>query len=158
MDRSILALCLLALAQPAFAAERLFAGGAWAAHRFGSRCEAAARPLHPARAREVQARAGFMFGSGVRNGAFFVRLSRPARPGSTVIATVGTTPFLLAGRGPWGWSRSPAQDAAIGAAVRFATGMRVEARDASGRRFTDRYLLSGAPTALDAAAAGCAAR
>jgi hypothetical protein len=34
--------------------------------------------------------------------------------------------------------------------------MRVDSRDASGRRFVDRYLLDGAPTAIDAAAARCA--
>lgn len=157
MRRLALFLCSFALAQPALAAERLFAGGAWAAHRFGARCEAASRPLHPARAREAQARAGFLFGpGGGRNGAFYVRLSRPPRPGSSVIVTLGTTPFLLAARGPWAWSRGADQDAAIIAAARAATGMRVEARDSSGRRFTDRYLLDGAPTAIDAAAAGCA--
>ena len=36
--------------------------------------------------------------------------------------------------------------------------MRVEGRDAGGRRFADRYLLNGAPTAIDAAAAGCAGK
>jgi hypothetical protein len=50
------------------------------------------------------------------------------------------------------------QEAAILAAARGATSMRVEARDAAGRRFADRYLLDGAPTAIDAAAAGCAGK
>ena len=72
--------------------------------------------------------------------------------------TVGDRPFLLAGRGAWAWGRSPAQDAAILAAVRDARSMRVQSRDASGRRFTDRYLLDGAPTAIDAAAAACAGK
>ena len=31
--------------------------------------------------------------------------------------------------------------------------MRVEARDMAGRRFSDPYVLAGAPTAIDAAAA-----
>lgn len=154
-----LVLCLLALSQPAAAVDRLFAGGSWAAHRFGTRCEAASRPLHPARAKEAQSRAGFVFDPGNRrNGEFYVRLSRSTRAGSAVILTIGAQPFLLAGRGPWAWSRGGPQDAAIIAAVRSATGMRVEARDAAGRRFADRYLLDGAPTAIDAAAAGCAAR
>ena len=141
----------------AFAAERLFASGAWAAHRFGSRCEASSRPLFPARSREKQARAGFVFDPLRRRmGDFYVRLSRVPRPGSSVMLTVGTQPFLLAPRGPWAWSRGPSQDAAIIAAARSAGGMRIEARDSSGRRFTDRYLLDGAATAIDAAAAGCA--
>ena len=72
--------------------------------------------------------------------------------------TVGDRPFLLAARGDWAWSRGPAQEAAIIAAVRDAGGMRIEGRDASGRRFTDRYLLDGASTAIDAAAARCAGK
>ena len=73
-----------------------------------------------------------------------------------MILTVGTRPFLLASNGQWAWSRDPAQESAIIAAVRSAGGMRVDSRDASGRRFVDRYLLDGAPTAIDAAAARCA--
>lgn len=139
--------------------DRLFAGGAWAAHRFGARCEASARPLHPARQREPEARAGFQFDPRAgRSGEFFVRLSRDPRAGSSVMLTVGTQPFLLVVRGPWAWSRGPAQDEAIIAAARAAGGMRVEARDQSGRSFVDRYLLAGAATAIDAAAAGCSAR
>ena len=67
--------------------------------------------------------------------------------------TIGDRPFLLASRGDWAWSRGPAQEAAIIAAARLAGGMRIEARDAGGRRFVDRYVLDGAPTAIDAAAA-----
>ncbi len=67
--------------------------------------------------------------------------------------TIGETPFLLVGRGPLAWSRGPAQEAAIIAAMRAETGMRIEARSATGGRFVDRYLLDGAPTAIDAAAA-----
>ena len=70
--------------------------------------------------------------------------------------SVGPQPFQLVARGPEAWSTGPAQEAAIIAAARVATGMRVEARDSSGRRFADRYLLAGAPSAIDAAAAGCA--
>lgn len=138
--------------------ERLRAGGSWAALRFDGRCDAGARPLLPA-AREEQARAGFSFAPARRRiGEFHVRLSRVPRPGASIMLTVGDRPFLLAGRGAWAWGRSPAQDAAILAAVRDARSMRVQSRDASGRRFTDRYLLDGAPTAIDAAAAACAGK
>ncbi len=141
----------------AIAAERLFAGGVWAAIRFGARCDAMARPLPPASNREKQARAGFAFEPRARrNGEFYARLSRPPRPGSSIILTIASQPFLLAGRGPWVWSRGAQQEAAIIAAARGASSMRIEARDSSGRRFADRYLLDGAPTAIDAAAAGCA--
>jgi hypothetical protein len=44
------------------------------------------------------------------------------------------------------------------AAVRGGGTMRIEARDAAGVRFIDPYVLEGAPTAIDAAAARCALR
>lgn len=69
----------------------------------------------------------------------------------------GDTPFLLVARGAWAWSRGPAQEAAIIAALRIAPGMRIEARSPGGGRFVDRFDLNGAPTAIDAAAA-CASR
>ena len=146
---------------PATAAptEILFAQGSWAALKFGDRCEALARPLLPAAKRQPEARAGFGFGArGSWHGQFHVRLSRVPRPGSSVMLTIGERPFLLLARGDWAWSRGPLQEAAIIDAARGAASMRVESRDGAGRRFADRYLLSGAPTAIDAAAAGCAGK
>ena len=70
----------------------------------------------------------------------------------------GDQPFMLVARGGWAWSRGPLQEQAIIDAVRSAGGMRIEARDASGRRFADPYALDGAPTAIDAAAARCAGK
>jgi hypothetical protein len=75
-----------------------------------------------------------------------------------VILTVGSQPFLLTARGDWAWSRGPLQEQAIIAAARITRGLRVEARDAAGRRFADPYALDGAPTAIDAAAARCAGK
>lgn len=145
------------LAAPAAAAQLLFAGGQWVALERNGSCEAASRSLRIAQKGKVQARAGFAFDSnGARRGQFFAELSRTPRAGSTVILTVGTQPFMLATSGHWAWSRDPGQEAAIIATARTATGMRVDSRDASGRRFVDRYLLDGAPTAIDAAAARCA--
>ena len=72
--------------------------------------------------------------------------------------TIEDRPFLLVGRGEWAWSTGPMQDSAIIAALRAGRSMRIEARDSAGRRFTDRYLLDGAPSAIDAAAAGCAGK
>ena len=154
--RWLSALALL-VAAPASAAQLLFAGGQWAALDRGGTCEAASRSLRLVQKGRVQARAGFAFdANGTRHGQFFAELSRIPRTGSTVILTVGTRPFLLASNGQWAWSRDPTQESAIIAAVRSAGGMRVDSRDASGRRFVDRYLLDGAPTAIDAAAARCA--
>lgn len=134
--------------------ETLFARGHWAALKFGRQCVAETRPLLPAAKRQPEARAGFSFTSG--RSEFHARLSRVPRPGSTVMLTIGDSPFLLLARGDWAWSSGPLQDSAIIAAARNAQSMRIEARDGSGRRFSDRYLLDGAPTAIDAAAAVCA--
>lgn len=144
---------------PAVPVQALAAQGSWAAHKFGERCEAAARPLQPAARRQPEARAGFSFTlRGPGRGQFHVRMSRVPRAGSNVMLTIGERPFMLIARGDWAWSRGPLQEAAILEAARAATSMRIEARDGGGRRFADRYLLDGAPTAIDAAAAGCAGK
>jgi hypothetical protein len=137
----------------------IFADGAWAAIDRGGVCEALTRSLKVVPRGEVQALAGFSFTPDHRRwGEFHVQLSRVSRPGSSVLLTIGSQPFLLVGRGDWAWSRGPLQEQSIIAAARTATTMHVEARDGSGVRFVDPYLLDGAPTAIDAAAARCANR
>lgn len=116
-----------------------------------------ARSLRDAPKGQPQPYAAFLFDPARRQaGVLSVRLSRPVRAGGSVILTVGDRPFLLKGSGGFAFSRGPAQEAAIIAAVRSAGGMRVEARGPGGRRGVDRYLLDGAATAIDAAAAACA--
>ena len=156
----IAACAFLALSAPADARGAvIFAGGGWAAIDRGGSCEALARSARIAGKGKVQATAGFAFTPDHRRwGEFHARLSRLPRPGSSVILHVGSQPFLLVSRGGWAWSRGPLQEQAIIAAVRSAGGMRIEARDPGGRRFVDPYLLDGAPTAIDAAAARCAQR
>jgi hypothetical protein len=155
-----LALPILALAAGAAAAPPAhiaFAGGHWAAIEFASRCEARSRPLwfKP----RTEPYAGFAFDrSGRPHGAFYVHLGRPARAGATVIATIGDQPFLLAGKGEWAWSASGGQQQAILKAARYGQHMRIDSRDTGGRRIIDRYDLSGAATAIDAAAAACAGK
>jgi hypothetical protein len=134
-----------------------FAGGHWAAIAFGNRCEARSRPLwfKP----ETQPYAGFAFDrAGRPRGVFYVHLGRPARGGATVIATIDNQPFLLAGKGEWAWSANAAQQQAILTAARYGQHMRIDSRDLGGRRIVDRYDLSGAATAIDAAAAACAGK
>jgi hypothetical protein len=155
--RSLLVLSALLLAGAARPATVVAARGHWAALDHGALCEAAARPLPPSSERERAARAGLRFG-GLGQPRFFARLSRPLRTGSSVMLRIGTGMFLLAGRGEWAWSHAPGQSDAIMAAMRGASAMRVDARDSRGQRFTDRYLLAGAPTAIDAAAAACAGK
>lgn len=154
------ALACVAAPQPAAAsAQLLFARGNWAALRFGARCEARSRPVSSSREGAPSGYAGIAFDSGPGvHGQVYVRLSRPPRAGSAVLLTVGSQPFLLFARGEWAWSRSREQSLEIIAAARVSADLRVESRDSSGRRFVDRYGLSDAPTAIDAAAAACAGK
>lgn len=159
--RRLAAVAALALvAAPAHAAQRvLFARGHWAALQSndGRHCQAITRSLRDATRGSEQARAAFAFDAmGKRRGQLHVRLSRGVRDGSSVLLSIGDETFLLVARGLYGWSVGPAQEAAMMVAARRATGMRVEARDGAGRRFIDHYLLAGAPSAIDAAAARCA--
>ena len=131
----------------------------WVAFDRGASCEAVSRSLMVPRKGEPQPHVALSFDRAKgRRGELSVALRRPVRPGSTVLLTIGQQPFLLSARGASAWSRGPAQERAIIAAMRVAGGMRVEARDVAGRRIVDRYTLDGAPTAIDAAAAACLKR
>jgi hypothetical protein len=148
----------LALASAAAAAPSrlIIARGAWASFDREQACEALARPLAPARGQDLQPYLSIAFDrAGPRHGQLFAQLRRSARGGSSVILTVGDQPFLLAVRGASAWSNDAKQETAILSAMRTAGGMRLEARDQAGRRMADRYVLDGAPTAIDAAAAAC---
>lgn len=92
---------------------------------------------------------------GVR-GQVHVRLSRRIAASSVISLSIGDQRFVLRGSGGDAWAVDRKMDAAIVAAMRSALNMSVNARDPSGRRFTDRYNLSGAATAMDAATVGCA--
>ncbi|HVL29537.1 MAG TPA: hypothetical protein VM326_02305 [Sphingomicrobium sp.] len=147
---------LLATAAAAAPSRLIVARGSWASFDRGAACEAMARPIAAPGKRDSQPYVAVAFDrAGPRRGQLFAQLRRPTRPGSSVLLTIGSQPFLLAAKGAFAWSRDPEQEAAILAAMRSAGGMRIQARDLSGRRMTDRFLLDGAPTAIDAAAAAC---
>ena len=152
------ALILAGAATAAGAAARIvFAGGNWAAIDFGSRCEARSKALWTKP--KTQPYAGFAFGRAEGpQGLFYAHLSRPARSGTAVMATIGSEPFLLGGKGDWAWSRSAAQRTALLDATRYGSSLRIIYRDTSGRRVVDHYALGGAATAIDAAAASCAGK
>ncbi|NCP13491.1 MAG: hypothetical protein GW858_04915 [Sphingomonadales bacterium] len=76
--------------------------------------------------------------------------TRPAR------LVVGNQRFDLVAKGRNAWTKDARDDAAIIAALRSAARMSVSARSTKGGAFTDRYILSGAATAIDAATVGCA--
>lgn len=155
-----LLLALSMVTSPAIAGGNvLFAGGAWTAIDRGGTCEALSRSQQIAPKNKVQAVAGVSFTPDHRRwGEFHAHLSRMPRSDSSVMLQIGDKPFLLVTRAGWAWSRGPLQAEAIIAALREATSMRVESRDATGARFSDSYLLNGAPTAIDAAAARCSLR
>jgi hypothetical protein len=159
MKPGLLVLLVAAATAAAARGTVVFAGGAWAAIDRGNACEALSRSQRIAPRDKVQAVAGVSFASGPRRaGEFHARLSRMPRGDASVMLEVGDQPFLLVTSGGWAWSRGPLQAQAIIAAMRDAPAMRVESRDARGVRFSDPYLLDGAPTAIDAAAARCALR
>ena len=159
MKLAALLLLLLTTAPVSARGDVVFAGGAWAAIDRGSVCEALSRSQKVLPRDKVQPVAGFSFTPDHnRWGEFHARLSRMPRGDATVMLKVGDQPFLLVTRDGWAWSRGPLQAQAIIAAAREGATMRVESRDERGARFSDPYLLDGAPTAIDAAAARCSLR
>ncbi len=89
-------------------------------------------------------------------GQLHFRLSRKLATNAAVTLAIGAQRFRLIGGGGDAWAADRAMDAAIVAAMRSSSSMAVSAIDVRGRRFTDRYSLAGAATALDAASLGCA--
>lgn len=130
--------------------------GSWAAIDRLSSCEARTRSPFRSRGEAV---AGFRFTPDRRQwGQFHVALSRAPRDGASVMLEIGRQPYLLVARGKDAWSRGTAQNQAIIEALRSAPSMKVSARSHSGSRFTDRFEVRGAATAIDMAAARCALR
>lgn len=158
--KAALFIVALVLAAPAGArVSILFAGGGWAAVDRGESCEAATRALGAIAKERPRALARFAFTPDRRRwGEFSARLSRQPRNGSSVMLRIDSQRFLLVTRGTSAWSRGGLQEQALIAAVRGTGAMRIEGRDAAGRRFVDRYALAGAATAIDAAAARCAGK
>lgn len=160
MRKALPLLLCVTLASSALARGTIIdASGFWAAIDRGTTCEALSRSVRIAAKGKVQAVAGFTFSPDRRRwGEFHALLRRMPRPGAAVMLRIGGQPFLLVSRGNWAWSNGPLQEQAIIAALRGATGMSVESRDAAGQRFIDPYSLDGAATAIDAAAAACAGK
>lgn len=121
------------------------------------RCYAIAMAEPSTRRRETQpyASVGIWPRRNVRGQVHF-RLARRLGPNARVSLALGRQRFALTGGGFDAWAPDVATDAAITAAMRSAPRMTVNARDAAGRPFSSRWQLSGAATAMDAAAIGCA--
>jgi hypothetical protein len=164
MKRTVLAVVLLAWASCAAARDSLGVYGEWGAFRDAAvpRCYAIAAPDIDARsesARRQEHDAFASIGTWPRRqvrGQFHMRLSRTLAPRSYIRLAIGAERFNLAGGGADAWAQDARMDAAIVAAMRSAGALYVTAVDHSGRRFTDKYSLEGAATAMDAATIGCA--
>ena len=158
-----LAVMILALiASPLAAKDSLGVFGQWGAFRDPQvpRCYAIAAAEAETRASRVREHAPFAsVGTwpkrGVR-GQLHFRLSRNLAASPRLSLAIGGQRFELTGGGGDAWAADRTMDAAVIAAMRSAASMRVSATDSAGRRFTDRYSLEGAATALDAATVGCA--
>ena len=157
--RKLAVLALAALAVPLAARDSLGVFDNWGAFRDpgAGRCYAIAAPEPSRGPSEYRAFAsvGTWPRRGVRGQVHF-RLSRKlaAEPGLSL--SIGGRRFALIGGGGDAWAQDKAMDAGVVAAMRSAGSMTVSARDTRGRRFSDRYDLGGAATAMDAATIGCA--
>ncbi len=131
----------------------------WAAFRDADipRCYAIARPERR-RSGEWQAFASIgTWPTRNRRGQVHFRLRRAMRDDSTPTLRIGPRRFELVGSGPDAWAATSQDDAAIVAAMRNGLAMRIEARSRGAGRIVDNYDLSGAASAIDAAALGCTA-
>jgi hypothetical protein len=157
--RRLLFLLLVLLAAPALARDGLGVFGQWAAFRdpAAPRCYAIAMAAPSTKQRDYQPYADIAWWprQGVRGQVHF-RLSRKLQPNAAISLSIGGQKIALVGGGGDAWAADKRGDAAIMAAMRSAKEMTVSARDAGGRGFTNSYDLSGAATAMDAAAVGCA--
>lgn len=156
---SFLALSTLALAVPAAARDSLGIYADWGAFRDPGvpRCYAIAKPRPSTLSREFDgfASIGTWPKRNVRSQIHF-RLTRKMQDKGAITLGIGSATFALTGGPNDAWATDRTMDAAIVSAMRSAGSMTLSARDASGKRFSDTYNLSGAATAMDAATVGCA--
>ncbi len=149
----------LALAAPAAAKDRLGVYQSWAAFRDAEplRCYAIAAPEDSAGTpeRNPYLSIGFWPRRGVTH-QIYVRLSREKSANSGITLSVGGRRFRLIGNASGGWAADRQTDLAIVTAIRGATALSVESIGRNGRPIVDAYALRGAPSAIDAAALGCA--
>ena len=154
MRKLLLLPALAALALPAVAKDSLGVYSSWAAFRDAKqpRCYAIAKP----RSGSGSASIATWPKRKVRN-QVHIRLARSVG-GKGANLSIGDRQFALATRGRNAWAQNRQMDAAIVAAMRSASTMRISARDTDNRSFSQRYDLAGAATAMDAAVVGCAKR
>lgn len=147
------------IASPVLARESLGMFGGWAAFvdRQAPRCYAIAKAAPSTMQRDYQPYMSVAWWPRAQvRGQVHFRLSRKLQPGAPITVSVGGQKIPLVGGGGDAWAADKRGDAAIMAAMRSSGELTVSARDANGRGFSNTYSLSGAATAMDAAAVGCA--
>lgn len=158
--RRLLVLAALVLGGTAVARDSLGVFGTWGAFRDPGvpRCYAIAM-AEKVNGREQAFQPYFTVGywpkRGIR-GAVHVRLARRLAPGSSVNVSFPEANFTLQAGQADAWPMDQRANAGIIAAMRSAPRVVVTAQGADGRKFRDVYALSGAASAMDAAALGCA--
>lgn len=157
MKRPLLAILAVLLASPLAARDSLGVFDNWGA--FGDpsvpRCYAIAAADSGGSEYQAYADVGTWPRQGIRGQVHF-RVSRELARGAHPSLLLGGARYPLTGGGADAWAQDKRTDAAIVAAMRSTDTMSVTAVDRAGRRFTDRYSLKGAATAMDAATVGCA--
>lgn len=152
------ALLLLAAAAPPPEPTVLGIYGRWGAFAAAepTHCYAIAQPVETVRGATGRPFASIATWPGRRTrNQLHVRLSRQRRADAAIILSVGERRFTLTGGAVDGWSPDAATDRAIVTALRGNRSMSVESVGADGRSLVDVYQLSGAATAIDAAALAC---
>lgn len=151
----------LAAAAPLAAKDRLGVYQGWAAFRDPAtpRCYAISTPQETVGTptRDGYLSVGFWPSRRAAH-QIFVRLSRERQANSAITLSAGGRRFRLKANGNDAWATDRRMDLAIVAAMRSATSLSIESIGRDGRSIVDAYSLRGAPSAIDAAALGCAAR
>ena len=150
---------ILLLAGPLLAKDRLGVYQGWAAFRDPAmpRCYAISAPDETLRTptRPAFMAIGFWPKRGITH-QIYVRMSRDRSVNSGVTLSAGGRRFRLKAAGETVWATDRRMDMAIVAAMRSSTSLSIEAIGDDGRSIVDAYSLRGAPSAIDAAALGCA--
>jgi hypothetical protein len=149
----------ITLAVPAAARDSLGMYDNWGAFRDPAvpRCYAVARAepsRHPGDYRPYADVASWPR-RGLRGEVHF-RLSRHIAPNTPITLAIGGQHIGLVGGGGDAWVADPRQNAALIAAMRFNPWMSVVAKGRDNRALVDTWKLSGAASAMDSAAVGCA--
>lgn len=152
-----LAIPLLLAATPAGAADAIGVFGRWGAFADAAprRCYAIAQPVETVTGATQHGFASIASWPGRRTrNQLHVHFSRLRTGNAAVTLSIGDRRFVLLAGAADAWAPDAATDSAVVAAMRSGRSMSVESQG-GGRAIVDVYQLSGAATAIDAAALAC---